>query len=163
MGTQVYSEDIKANIYLLDLPTSPVLVTEVEEGKAATLSLTAGLYPRPENIVWTMKSLTGAVETVLPGGKTASYEAADLQLEVGPVSLRQPSIDSLIFQPGSREDYYRLTLNISQLDQQELAKTHEVSITTRDTTRTVSFEFALRKDGGIQTVRRCKRGEEWLK
>ena len=83
VGAQVYSEDIKANIYLLDLPTSPVLVADVVEGEAATLSVTAGLYPKPERVVWTIRSLTGAVETVLPGGKTDSYQAANLQLEVG--------------------------------------------------------------------------------
>ena len=60
------------------------------------------------------------------------------------------------FQPG-RKDYYRLTLNISQLDQEEIARTHEVSIITKETTRTVSFELATRKSGvQTQTVRKEK-------
>ena len=57
------------------------------------------------------------------------------------------------------EDYYRLSLDIALLDQEEMAKTHEVSITTRDTTRTVNFEFALRKEG-VQTVRKDAKERE---
>ena len=152
MGEEIFSEDIKANIYLLELPTSPILVADLVEGQAATLSLTAGLYPRPE-IVWTVKDLAGAVETLAPGEEVGSYRASQLQLEVGTShsSHNYSQSHSKTFQP-SREDYYRLSLNISGLDQEEMTKTHEVSITTRDTTRTLSFEFAIRKEG-IQTVR----------
>ena len=81
MGEETFSEDIKANIYLLELPSSPVLV-EVVEGQAATLTLTAGLYPRPE-IVWTVKDLAGAVKTLAPGEEAGSYRASQLQGEVG--------------------------------------------------------------------------------
>ena len=82
MGAQVYSEDIKANIYLLDLPNSPVLVADLVEGQPASLSLTAGLYPSPEKILWTMKDLFGAVQTVMPGEEKGRYRAAVLQMEV---------------------------------------------------------------------------------
>ena len=87
-GEEVYSEDIKANIYLLEVPSSPVLVGDLVEGEAASLSLTAGLYPAPEKILWTVKDLAGAVETVAPGGEVGRYRAAPLEVEVrlGPTS-----------------------------------------------------------------------------
>ena len=81
-GADVYSEDIKANIYLLDLPNSPVLVADLVEGQPASLSLTAGLYPSPEKILWTVKDLEGAVQTVMPGEEEGRYRAAVLQMEV---------------------------------------------------------------------------------
>ena len=93
MGEDVYSEDIKANIYLLDLPTSPVLVADLLEGEAASLSLTAGLYPRPENILWTIKDPAGSLETLVPGGETGNYRASQLQVEVG-TSLSLSQSDS---------------------------------------------------------------------
>ena len=81
-GEEVYSEDIKANIYLLEVPSSPVLVADLVEGEAVSLSLTAGLYPGPEKIVWTVRDLAGTLETVAPGGELGRYRAAPLQVEV---------------------------------------------------------------------------------
>ena len=83
MGDDVFSEDIKANIYLLDLPASPVLVSDLVEGQAATLDLTAGLYPRPEKIVWTVRDPAGGLQTLAPGTEVGGYRASQLELEVG--------------------------------------------------------------------------------
>ena len=102
MGEEIFSEDIKANIYLLELPTSPILVADLVEGQAATLSLTAGLYPRPE-IVWTVKDLAGAVETLAPGEEVGSYRASQLELEVG-TSQSNHTVDLIAkpFSPAGR-------------------------------------------------------------
>jgi len=127
-GGQLYSDYITANIYLLDLPTSPVVVPQVEEGELATLHLTAGIYPppRPDQILWTIKEVGGVPETILqPGNQVGRYRASQLR-------------------PLSLSDFYMLSLNISDLSSEEVAKTHELSITTSATKRTISFELSMR-------------------
>ena len=82
-GGQLYSDYITANIYLLDLPTSPVVVPQVEEGELATLHLTAGIYPppRPDQILWTIKEVGGVPETILqPGEQVGRYRASQLRV-----------------------------------------------------------------------------------
>ena len=82
-GGQLYSDYITANIYLLDLPTSPVVVPQVEEGELATLHLTAGIYPppRPDQILWTIKEVGGDLEeTLQPGDQVGRYRASQLRV-----------------------------------------------------------------------------------
>lgn len=129
-GGGLYSDYITANIYLLDLPTSPVTVPQVREGEVASLRLTAGIYPPPQpgNVNWSIRDVAGGQEETLhlqPGDQTGRYQASPLQ-------------------PLSLPDFYMLSLNISNLDKEEVAKTHELSITTSGTKRTISFELSMR-------------------
>ena len=57
-------------------------MADLVEGQPASLSLTAGLYPSPEKILWTVKDLEGAVQTVMPGEEEGRYRAAVLRMEV---------------------------------------------------------------------------------
>jgi len=131
-GGRVYSDQLKLEVYQLDLPPT-VQVDPVEAGQAATLSVTAAVFPAPnvEDVVWRVAGPAGVTITDLnPEGSDpfAAYYATNITKVDG------------------QKNSYKFSLEIAVVDMEEINNTHTLTITTGSRSRIqkkTTFTLAL--------------------
>ena len=138
-------------------------VDPVEAGQAATLSVTAAVFPAPnvEDVVWRVAGPAGVTITDLnPEGSDpfAAYYATNITVGTGKsdynslLSFLSKSIFIFLQKVDGQKNSYKFSLEIAVVDMEEINNTHTLTITTGSRSRIqkkTTFTLALNQVGPL--------------